>query len=304
MTQAQPAPPAPRSARGEAGDEPAESSVEFALGYLRFWGALFWAVLMTITAFSLTLFGYLMPKPRARRWFGFCQRFWGVTILWAARCPVEVEFEEEPPGLAGSGPAASGPGTGFLYFSNHQGILDILALFVALHRTPFVFAAKRELYRWPFIGWHLKLAGFIEVDRQNRERAILSYQKAALQVQQEGTVVTLYPEGTRSVDGSVLPFKKGAFVLALATQVPIVPVAVDGAQLALRKHTHRLQGHPIRVRVGRAIPTRGLGPGDRDELLRKTRRAVLELHRKLGAIPSPEEPMIAPPGKPSGEREE
>ena len=287
MTQSHPAQGGAQSDRDFA-----ESRLDFALAYLRFWAALVWGIAMTITAFSLTLFGYLMPRVRARRWFGWCQSFWGATILWAARCPVEVHFEEPP------------PTGGFLYFSNHQSILDILALFVALNRTPFVFATKRELSRWPFIGWHIKLAGFIEVDRQNRERAIASYRKAARQVQDEGTVVTLYPEGTRSVDGSVLPFKKGAFVLALATQAPVVPVAVDGAQFALRKHTLRLQGHPIRVRVGKAIPTRGLGPADRDELLRRTRRAVLDLHRQLGAVPSPEEPMIAPPGKPSGERDE
>lgn len=291
MTTAQDAGAIGRSPQGRPGEQ-AETKVSFVLAYLRFWAALVWTLIMTFLAFSGTLAAYAMPRAQGRRWLMRCQRFWGAGILWATRCPVEVEFLEPP------------PQGGFLYFSNHQGVLDILALFVALDRTPFVFAAKRELYRWPFIGWHLRLAGFVEVDRVNRERVIASYQKAARQVQDEGIVVTLYPEGTRSVDGSVLPFKKGAFVLALETQAPIVPVAVDGAQFALRKHTLRLHGHPIRVRVGKAIPTRGLGPADRDDLLRRTRLAVLDLHRSLGAIPSPEEPMIAPAGKPSGEREE
>jgi len=194
------------------------------------------------------------------------------------------------------------PRGGFLYFSNHHSILDILALFVALKDTPFVFAAKKELFRVPFIGWHLRLAGYVEVDRDNRDRAVASFCKAAKQIRERGTVVTVYPEGTRSVDGTILPFKKGPFMLALDAQAPIVPVAVDGAQLALRKHTLRLYGHPIRVVVGKPIETAGLLPADRDQLLRRTRLAVLDLHRMAGAGPSPLEPMIAPAGKRSGER--
>ncbi|MGZ6126396.1 MAG: lysophospholipid acyltransferase family protein, partial [Myxococcales bacterium] len=208
------------------------------------------------------------------------------------RCPVVVTWllDAQPRG-------------GFLYFSNHHSMLDILALFVALKDTPFVFAAKRELFKVPFIGWHLRLAGYVEVDRDHRERAISAFAKAARQIRERGTVVTLYPEGTRSVDGTILPFKKGPFMLALEAQVPIVPIAVDGAQHALRKHTFRLHGHPIRVVVGEPIATRGLTVADRDDLLRRTRRTMLGLHRLAGAGPSPLEPMIAPPGKRSGDRD-
>ena len=175
-------------------------------------------------------------------------------------------------------------------------VLSCLALFVALSDTPFVFAAKRELFSVPFIGWHLRLAGYVEVDRDNRQRAISAYEKAARAVQQ-GTVLTVYPEGTRSADGTVLPFKKGAFSLAVHAQRPIVPVAVDGAQHALRKHTLRLHGHPIRVLVGAPIETRGLTDADRDDLLRRTRLAVLELYSRAVGVLSPLEPMAAPPGR-------
>src|SRR6185503_10489260 len=176
-------------------------------------------------------------------------------------------------------------------------MLDILALFVALKDTPFVFAAKKELFRVPFIGWHLRLGGYVEVDRDNRDRAISAYAKAARQVREQGAVVTVYPEGTRSMDGTILPFKKGAFVLAVESQVPVVPVAVDGAQHALRKHSLRLYGHPIRVVVGAPIETRGLTLADRDDLLRKVRLAILDLHHQAGGAPSPLEPMIAAPGR-------
>jgi len=267
--------------------------VEIVLAYIRFWLAMAYTIMATVVMFTLTLFGLLVPGDAGRRWQLFCARTWAAGILRAARCPVVVTRLSTEPSPAG----------GFLYFSNHHSMLDILALFVALRETPFVFAAKRELFKVPFIGWHLRLAGYIEVDRQNRDRAISSFTRAARQIRERGTVVTVYPEGTRSVDGTILPFKKGPFMLALEAQVPIVPIAVDGAQLALRKHTLRLYGHPIRVVIGNSIETRGLAQADRDDLLRRTRLAILDLHRMAGAGPSPIEPMIAPPGKRTGERE-
>lgn len=261
--------------------------LEIALAYVRFWVAMAYTVVATVLMFTVALFGMLVPGDAGRRWQFWCARAWAAGILRAARCPVVVTRVSEDPAPAG----------GFLYFSNHHSMLDILALFVALKETPFVFAAKRELFKVPCIGWHLRLAGYVEVDRQNRERAISAYAKAARQVRERGTVVTVYPEGTRSKDGSVHPFKKGAFVLAIESQAPLVPVAVDGAQHALRKHSLRLYGHPIRVVVGKTIETRGLTMENRDDLLRQTRRAILDLHHLAGGGPSPIEPMIAPPGK-------
>lgn len=259
--------------------------VDALLAYARFWLAMAFTIVFTVVMFTLTLFGLLVPGESGRRWQLFCARTWAAGILWAARCPVvTTRLSDEVP--AG----------GFLYFSNHSSMLDILALEVALHETPFVFAAKRELFKVPFIGWHLRLAGYVEVDRRNRDRAISAYAKAARQIRERGTIVTVYPEGTRSPDGTILPFKKGPFHLALEAQVPIVPIAVDGAQLALRKHSLRLYGHPIRVVVGKPIETKDFA--DREALLRTTRLAILDLHRQAGGAPSPVEPMIAPSGMP------
>lgn len=266
-----------------------DDALSIGAAYLRFWIAMaFTALASTLTVLVFFLRRLLLGGGDL--WAYDCARTWARLVLWVARCPVEVEIAAPPP--AG----------GFVYCSNHQGILDILALFVALERTPFVFAAKRGLFSVPVVGWYLRLADYIEVDRSDRARAIASYSRAAQQVR-EGRVLTVYPEGTRSFDGSVLPFKKGAFVLALEAQRPIVPVAVEGAQLALRKHSLRLHGHPIRVRVGAPISTSGLPVTERDALLRRTRLAVLDLHRQIGGPPSAQEPMIAPPGKPGGGRE-
>jgi 1-acyl-sn-glycerol-3-phosphate acyltransferase len=260
------------------------------LAYARFWFAMICTAISAVVFFTLSLFGFLMPRALGRRWMLQAPILWSHVVLWAAGCPVDTEFEAEL------------PQGGFLLFANHQSSLDIIALFYAMRQRPLAFAAKRELFSVPVIGWYLRAAGFIEVDRGNRERAIKSYQRAGKQLG-EGAVIGIYPEGTRSIDGTILPFKKGPFVLALNTQVPIVPAAVEGAQHAVRKHTAKLYGNTIRIRVGAPIETKGLTLDDRDALLIKTRKAVLALHLRCGAEASAAEPMIAPPGKRSGERE-
>ncbi len=264
-----------------------ESLLSQTLAYGRWALVVPWFCLCTVLAAVFGILGVLTPWRKQIT--AFCERNWGAATLWAARCPVRLEME----------PGAKLPEGGFVYASNHQGVLDILALFVALQERPFVFAAKRVLFNVPFVGWYLRAAGYIEVDRGNHARAVAAMQAAAVRVR-NGLVVTVYPEGTRSEDGSVLPFKKGAFHLALEAQVPVVPVAVEGAQKAMRKNTVRLYGHSIRVRVGAPIPTAGLTLGDRDVLLRRVRKAILAQHRAIGGPQSPEEPMIAQPGQPRG----
>ncbi len=282
----------PPGADASASAAPSDGALSVVAAWGRFWLVMPWACIATVLAATGGALGLLMTRQTARRWQGLCAVFWAGTILWIARCPVQTTF------LPGERPTR-----GFLYASNHSSILDILALFLSLRGTPFVFAAKKELFKIPFLGWHLRIAGFVEVDRQHHDRALQSYAKAAAQVR-DGAVVTVYPEGTRSLDGTVLPFKKGPFLLAIEAQAPIVPVATDGGQHALRKHSLRLYGHPIRVVVGPQIETRGLTIDDRDDLLRRVRVEILAQHLLAGAGPSPVEPMIAPPGKQSGERPE
>jgi 1-acyl-sn-glycerol-3-phosphate acyltransferase len=253
---------------GRAGPERApfrEAPLATLAAWARFWAAMLVTIVTMVFCFFWALPGLAMPEVTGRRWMLGAARMWSHCILWAARCKVEVSFD---------GPRPEG---GFLFFANHQSSLDIPALFVALRDTPFAYAAKRELFSVPFIGWYLRLAGFIEVDRANRKRSMASFDKAAKQLQR-GLVVCVYPEGTRSEDGALLPFKKGPFVLAISSQRPIVPVAIEGAQHAVRKHTQRLYGNTIRVRVGRPIETAGLTLDDRGRLADRVRAEILALH--------------------------
>src|SRR5947209_8013593 len=187
-----------------------DDALSQAMAYLRWALVVPWFLFWTIFCATSSVLTCWTPwRAPIAAWL---EHTWGRTVLWAARCPVMLEHES----------GAVLPEGGFVFAANHQGVLDILALFVALRERPFVFAAKRVLFSVPFISWHLRAAGYVEVDRDNPARAIASMKAAAARVRQ-GLVVTVYPEGTRSADGSVLPFKKGAFHLALEAQVPIVP---------------------------------------------------------------------------------
>lgn len=118
------------------------------------------------------------------------------------------------------------PSGTYIFMSNHVSNLDGAILFVRIPRRTSILA-KKELWRVPVLGWAFTLASIVPVDRSNREAAIESIHRAG-EVMRQGTNMMVFPEGTRSLDGRLLPFKKGPFHLALETGFPIVPVTVLG----------------------------------------------------------------------------
>jgi 1-acyl-sn-glycerol-3-phosphate acyltransferase len=160
---------------------------------------------------------------------------------------------------------------------------------------PFVYVAKNTLFRVPFLGWHLATAGFIPVDRRNHAAALQSLQKGA-DVIRSGTSVTFYAEGTRSTDGSILPFKKGPFVFAMQAGVPVVPVAIEGSLNANPKGSLYVCPNTIRIVIGAAIPTAGLSETDRDVLISRTRASVIRQHRRAGGLGGDEGVHVAASG--------
>jgi 1-acyl-sn-glycerol-3-phosphate acyltransferase len=120
------------------------------------------------------------------------------------------------------------PGRPYVVMSNHQSHYDIPVLFQAFPGT-IRMVAKTELFRVPIFSGAMRAAGFVEIDRSNRRRAIESLRNAKQQLAQ-GVSIWIAPEGTRSRDGELQPFKKGGFMLALQTGLPIVPVAIRGSR--------------------------------------------------------------------------
>ncbi|MEX1258621.1 MAG: lysophospholipid acyltransferase family protein [Gemmatimonadota bacterium] len=167
--------------------------------------------------------------------------------------------------------------------ANHQSWFDVFAL-AAYLPTKARFVAKQELGRIPIFGKAWKACGHISVDRSDRKQAVESLQHAGRRVRDEKLVMILFPEGTRSPDGRLQPFKKGAFVLAIETGVPLVPLGITGSREVMAKGSFRIHPGEITIRVGEPIGVEGLGHENRDELLKRSRAAVAALiGQSLGA---------------------
>jgi 1-acyl-sn-glycerol-3-phosphate acyltransferase len=185
------------------------------------------------------------------------------TLAWMLGVELELRGREH---LAGGGP--------FVFAPNHQSHLDILLLLGFLPgRTRF--AAKRELWRHPVVGAVLDTLGMVPIDREHPERAVEALNRAGAE---PGSLV-VFPEGKRSRTGELLPFKKGAFVLAIATGFPVVPVICRGTRRLMPR------GSRLTVLPGKAeivveppIPTAGLGYDDRDALAARVRAAIERHH--------------------------
>jgi len=164
------------------------------------------------------------------------------------------------------------PKRGCFYVGNHRSHVDSASIFWAVPAGA-RFLIKKEVFRIPLVSFALRTMGMIEVDRSNPDAASRSIDRAVAGIQ-SGTSIILFPEGTRSRRPYVLPFKKGAFVLAIKSQAPIVPFTVIGADRALKPDTILLYGGPVKLIFHDPIETKGMDLGDRQELLERTQKTV------------------------------
>lgn len=159
-----------------------------------------------------------------------------------------------------------------IYAANHQSQFDIPALAVVMPGD-FRMVAKRSLQYVPIFGWALWLAGFVFIDRSDREAAIRTLARATARLRR-GTSLVFFAEGTRSPDGALLPFKRGAFVLAIEAGVPVVPVAIRGGLEVLPKGSLWIRPGRMRVHFGAPIETGVYTYETRDALAEKVRSSI------------------------------
>ncbi|HQH83572.1 MAG TPA: lysophospholipid acyltransferase family protein [Syntrophorhabdus sp.] len=161
----------------------------------------------------------------------------------------------------------------YIFMCNHQSALDIFSLLNGLP-VQFKWIAKRELFYIPFLGWAMKRAGYISLDRKHPREAIKAMDDAAKKIR-EGTNIIIFPEGTRSKDGHLLPFKKGGFSLALRAKVPIVPVGISGSNRLQPKGSFiPNQKGVIYLRIGKPVETAQGSRSAKTEIMMTVRQAI------------------------------
>lgn len=203
--------------------------------------------------------------PRGTPLYEEIPRKWSALILRAAGVRVVLE-----------GADVIDPDRPQILVANHASWFDVPA--VAAHLPGiYRFVAKQELTSVPIFGRAFQACGHIAIDRKNRERAMASLAIARQRLEEERPTVIMFPEGTRSPDGNLLPFKKGAFLLAIQTGVEVVPMAIVGSRDVMPKGSWLIRSGTITLRFGRPIAVEGLDIEDRDVLVARARDAVQRL---------------------------
>lgn len=231
---------------------------------------------------GLVVVGALLRHPdRDGSVFDWAPRWWARCLLWAGGVRLHLH-----------NPERISHGAARIYVSNHVSWFDVFALAAVLPRYKWI--AKAELARIPIFGPGARAAGMIFIERNNRKAAFAQYEKAATSIH-EGASVIVCPEGTRGRNYVLRPFKKGPFVLAIASGVPIVPTIVYGTIEVNPKGSWLVRRGDVHLHFLEEIPTAGLTYDQRTELAQRTWDRMAEaLRTKYRVESSPElDPVTA-----------
>jgi 1-acyl-sn-glycerol-3-phosphate acyltransferase len=191
-------------------------------------------------------------------------RFWGKVLLAVSFIRVRAEGTDQ-----------LDPDGSYVFVANHASYMDIPALLSVLPQQ-YRFFAKSGLYRIPFLGWHLRWAGHLPVDRSNARNSLKSMSAGAQAIRDRRISLLLFPEGGRSPHG-LREFREGAAYIAIKAEVPVVPVAIVGMRELLPMNSFHIRGGRVVVRVGEPIPTARLKSADRAQLTER-------LYHEIGAL--------------------
>lgn len=160
----------------------------------------------------------------------------------------------------------------YILVANHYSYFDIPAIIASVPQ-PIRFMAKVSLFKIPIFGWALGRAGFIPIDRKNRRTAVKSFDLAAERIRKGNTIV-VFPEEGRSRNRQMRPFQRGGFLLALKSELPILPLAIDGTWDVFRVGAKRITPAPVTIKVGEPIATAGRSVREKEKLAEESRGQI------------------------------
>jgi 1-acyl-sn-glycerol-3-phosphate acyltransferase len=224
-----------------------------------------WPLVAAYTVVMGTLSLVLSLFDRRGRLQHWCARTWSRMIARTAGLAVRVH---------GAGHVRAGES--YVFLSTHQSWMDVPVMLGYLPAQLRI-AAKREVFQIPFLGWHMTRAGHIPINRDSTAEAVESLRRGSRDLRRGGVCAFLFPEGTRTRDGSLQPLKKGGFRLALETGLAVVPVTIVGTRRAMPRGSSVLRRGPVEMYIDAPVPTEGLTAEDLPRLVAAV-RAAMERH--------------------------
>lgn len=210
-----------------------------------------------------------------------------IARAWA-RMLLRVSFV----GLKIEGLEKIDPQGSYVFVANHLSYMDTPCILAAIP-VQFRFMAKKGLFKIPFLGYHLSRAGHISVPRDNPREAVRSMAEAGRIIRERGISILIFPEGGRSPNARLQPFREGAFYIAINAGVQVVPVAISGSEKVLPFGSGTVSPGNVLVRIGDPIPTAGLTVKDRGPLALKLHEAVYQLLKDTDLVDSREKKVSA-----------
>jgi len=219
--------------------------------------------LYTFLMGSLSLLSSFIDRGgRMQHWFAV---HWARMILATARVHVKVEGAEH-----------IDPSQAAVYAANHLSALDIPVLYSCIPGQ-FRIMAKRELFSYPFMGWHLTRSGQIPIDQGDARASLRSLNRASESLR-HGMPLAIFPEGGRAPDGHLQPFMGGAFYMAIKAQAPVVPIVLVGTYELLPMNSFHLLPGTVRMIICEPIPTRGMVPRQMDQLSARVHQIMADTY--------------------------
>lgn len=237
---------------------------------LRFFFVFLWIAIISCILYPPALIASLLPWTKYHVPH-LIARFWSKTILWVSGVKVTLI------GLENIDPKRP-----YVFAANHQSQYDIFTLMGHLP-VQFKWMAKKSLFYIPIVGWGIKACGSIPVDRENAKEAYKALLRATTKIKQ-GYSIVVFPEGTRSRDGRIRPFKSGGIVLALRAGVPIVPVTIIGTIHILPRGGRRIKPGKVIIVIDKPIDVVGYTEKDKNKLANLVRAIVVENYEKYSKL--------------------